>query len=120
MPSNHWSPEQARKFGRLGAQARWSRPRRKPAAPAIQPEPIAADAFRTSVLARVRARIESLLDLLEEQTNKSKPDGAQVDRLASALERLAELERVLDGRPLPGSRRPGRDNGRPAPPLPAR
>jgi hypothetical protein len=33
-------------------------------------------------------------------------DPAKIDRLASAQARLAEQERLLAGRPLPGSRRP--------------
>jgi hypothetical protein len=50
--------------------------------------------------------------------------------LAAALERLAELERILDGRPLPGSRRPAperspgarvlqRPPAEPLPPIPS-
>jgi hypothetical protein len=34
--------------------------------------------------------------------------------LAQAQERLAEQERLLSGRPLPGSRRPGKADARPA------
>jgi hypothetical protein len=33
-------------------------------------------------------------------------DPAKLDRLAAALERLCELERILSGRPLPGSLKP--------------
>lgn len=34
-------------------------------------------------------------------------DPQKLDRIASAQAKLAEQERILDGRPLPGSRRPG-------------
>ena len=34
------------------------------------------------------------------------PDGQRLNWLASAQERLAEQERLLSGRPLPGSMRP--------------
>jgi hypothetical protein len=33
-------------------------------------------------------------------------DGAELDRLASALARLCEIERITENRPLPGSYRP--------------
>jgi hypothetical protein len=33
-------------------------------------------------------------------------DPRDLDRLAAAWSKLAEQERILDGRPLPGSRRP--------------
>lgn len=40
-------------------------------------------------------------------------DAQKLDRLASAQLRLSEQERILAGRPLPGSRRPGKeDRGR--------
>ena len=74
--------------------------------------------FPTEVQAALRARIRDFLEHLERLANLQRPDFAQVDRLASALERLTELERVLDGRPLPGTRRPPRDEG--AAPSPAR
>jgi hypothetical protein len=57
-------------------------------------------------LARVRERIDRVDGLLAEAV-----DPLDLDRLARALSTLAELERVLDGRPLPGSRRPGKERG---------
>jgi hypothetical protein len=39
-------------------------------------------------------------------------DPQKLDRLASAQARLSEQERILDGRPLPGSRRPREDRAR--------
>ncbi len=36
-------------------------------------------------------------------------DPQKLDRLASAQTRLAEQERIMSGRPLPGSRRPGKE-----------
>ncbi len=64
------------------------------------PSPI-ADPFPVRLLARTRTRINSLMDAMTAET-----DPAKIDRLASALARLAELERQLAGRPLPGSLRP--------------
>ena len=72
------------------------------------PEP-ALD-FTAELQAAVRARVRDILAGLQRETTKQRLDGAQLDRLASALERLADLERVLDGRPLPGSRRPPRED----------
>jgi hypothetical protein len=83
-----------------------------------EPEPAATASpppasFLLTVQDRVRAHVHSILAILDRELATSGPkgghrpiDGTQVDRLASALERLLDLERVLDGRPLPGSRRP--------------
>jgi len=50
---------------------------------------------------RVRALIGRLDDMVGVET-----DAQKLDRLASAQAKLAEQERILDGRPLPGSRKP--------------
>jgi hypothetical protein len=55
-------------------------------------------------LIRVRAMLDKLDSMLSEETDPQK-----IDRLASAQMRLAEQERILDNRPLPGSRRPGKE-----------
>lgn len=55
-------------------------------------------------LLRVREQIERVSGLLDKENDPQK-----LDRLAAALERLSDLERTLDNRPLPGSRRPGRE-----------
>lgn len=59
---------------------------------------------------RVRLQVELVCCQLDKEACKPCCDGAKLDRLASALERLAELERVLDGRPGPGNRRPPRED----------
>jgi hypothetical protein len=89
------------------------------------PKPQPAPDYQASRLSRTRAQIELLNTLLEREATKTRPDAGQLDRLASALERLSELERILDGRPMPGTMRPGsapppRAAGpppRPAPPV---
>ncbi len=43
-------------------------------------------------------------------------DAQKLDRLASAWSKLAEEERKLDGRPLPGSHRPSKARGSAAAP----
>ena len=67
------------------------------------------DDYTVQRLARTRKQIEMLDEQLEEA-----PDARAVKAIADALARLVEIERVLAGRPLPGSRRPGRE--RPAGP----
>lgn len=63
------------------------------------------DLYLSRRLYRVREQIERLSDMLDQEE-----DPAKLDRLASALERLAEMERVLDNRPGPGNRRPPRED----------
>jgi hypothetical protein len=52
-------------------------------------------------LPRVRKQLERLDDLMKQET-----DPAKLDRLAAALYRLSEQERIMSGRPLPGSYKP--------------
>lgn len=53
-------------------------------------------------LARVRAQLDRLDAMILKERNPQ-----FLDRLAAAQAKLAEQERVLDGRPLPGSHKPG-------------
>jgi hypothetical protein len=87
--------------------------RPKPAPPAcndVQP----ADGYALKSLLRVRAQLDLVNAALTAQLSKPKTklDAQAVDRLAAAQMRLAEQERILDGRPLPGSRRPAPDRTR--------
>jgi hypothetical protein len=52
-------------------------------------------------LMRVREQLNRLDSMMAKETDPQK-----LDRLASAQAKVAEQERVLDGRPLPGSRKP--------------
>ncbi len=61
----------------------------------------ADDSYVARRLLRVRGQISKLDDMLEKER-----DPLKIDKLCSAIARLAELERHLAGRPLPGSRRP--------------
>lgn len=63
--------------------------------------PLEPDRFVASQLTRTRAQIEQLNEQFESST-----DPKELKALADALARLCEIERVLDGRPLPGSRKP--------------
>ena len=90
-------------------QVRWSRWRAEQAKIETPPEPkpppaalpTTPDDFTTRKLARIRGQIDAVESLLDGATEPQ-----AVDRFANALTRLYDLERVLAGRPLPGSRRP--------------
>ena len=58
-------------------------------------------------------RVRVMLDELDAQQLKTR-DPQQRERLARAQTLLAEQERILAGRPLPGARRPGPASDRPA------
>jgi hypothetical protein len=60
--------------------------------------------YRNQRLARVRVQLERLDGELERTK-----DARDVKAICDAIARLAEVERILAGRPLPGSRRPGRE-----------
>jgi len=101
-----WTPEQARAWGVKGREARAKRlalRRQLSAGLAVLPE---TAPWEQTLLSRVRAQASRMLDLMDVESTKASPDGQRLNWLASALERLAELDRVLSGRPLPGSRRP--------------
>ena len=110
-----WTREEARQWAKKGAEVRWSRQR----IAAVSPEgaqTMAADlSFPNLTLGRVRAQVTGILDLLDKERCRSNPDGQRLNWLAAALERLAELERVLDGRPMPGTLRPSERKPTPAP-----
>lgn len=69
----------------------------------------AADDYIMKRLARVRVQLDSVDRAIEAEATKATPDGQRLNWLAQAQERLAEQERILDNRPLPGSRRPKSD-----------
>lgn len=99
-----FTAETAAIAGQKGAIARWTKPRPEPI-PAISPQ-IAEPAATDRRLARVRAQLDLVDTRIEEQARKSTVDGQVLNWLCSAQERLSEQERILAGRPLPGSRRP--------------
>jgi hypothetical protein len=70
-----------------------------PPPPPSQPKPL--DDFCEKRIKRVRAQLERLDQLLATEDNPQ-----AIDRIASASARISEQERILSGRPLPGSQRP--------------
>jgi hypothetical protein len=65
------------------------------------PQQVAEDPFILSRLVRVRKQLDRIDGMIERET-----DPMKLDRLASAQARLAEQERLLAGRPMPGSLKP--------------
>ena len=101
-----WTPEQARAMAVKALAAKRLRAEARRAAAVGLPIIPTAPPWEHTLTARTRAQVAGLLDLLDRERLKGNPDGQRLNWLASALERLAELDRVLSGRPLPGSRRP--------------
>lgn len=91
--------ETAASAGRKGALARWTKP-----PPVVIPPPITepiTDDYHARRIMRVRQQLDRIDAMLMEEE-----DAQKIDRLASAQLRLSEQERVMSGRPLPGSRKP--------------
>ncbi len=62
--------------------------------------------FEQRTLARVRLQLDKVYDAFMAECRRRKPDAAKLDRLAAAQARLSEQERILSGRPMPGSLKP--------------
>jgi hypothetical protein len=73
---------------------------------AIDEPPQPTPSYLARRLNRVRFQLDAVDTAIEAETRKHEPDGQRLNWLAQAQERLAEQERLLDGRPLPGSMRP--------------
>lgn len=72
-------------------------------------------AFPSRTLSRVRLQMGNLADEIDKAIGG---DSKRLKELTDAFTRLAELERQLDNRPLPGSRRPKEDRPKRNEPLP--
>ena len=57
----------------------------------------------------MRVQLDLVDKRITEQANAKTVDGQVLNWLCAAQERLAGQERILAGRPLPGSRRPAQD-----------
>jgi hypothetical protein len=108
MHKPFFTAENARQYAALSAEVRRAKALSAPA-DHEQSADAQADGFTTRRLARVRIQLGMLDEAIEAEARKRQPDGQKIDRLAAAQFRLSEQERVLAGRPLPGSRRPGRE-----------
>ncbi len=100
---SYFSKENAKAMSRLGLEARLKR-KAELRTIAQQPDkPMIEDAtsYQRTTLLCVREQLKRLAVMMAKETEAQK-----LDRLASAYAKLSEQERILDGRPLPGSRRP--------------
>lgn len=95
--------ETARIMAAKSVQARKDAANRKEAAPVQTPVPTEQQAgdYLQDRLSRVRLQLDKIDKMMMTETDPQK-----LDRLASAQARLAEQERLLSGRPLPGSLKP--------------
>ena len=71
--------------------------------------------FQVETLRRVRKQIEQVQDAMDNALEGGKPNPVTIRGLADALARLAEIERQLAGRPLPGSFKPSSKSPRSSP-----
>jgi hypothetical protein len=78
----------------------------------ISPDSGEPDPYVSVELTRARAHISRINSMLDKEQ-----DAQQLERLARALNVLSERERVLAGRPLPGSRKPAPERSKPKAPI---
>lgn len=86
-----------------------------PQAPQVGPHE-APGAYVNARLSRVRVQLDLVDKRITEQANAKTVDGQVLNWLCAAQERLAEQERILAGRPLPGSRKPAPEPRKPSGP----
>ena len=79
------------------------------------PEHHQLDSWTERRLTRTRGQLKALDRALELALDAN--DSRGIERIASSISRLSEIERKLAGRPDPGAKRPGREKGRPTSPL---
>lgn len=98
--------ETAKQYSGLANQVRWSRYREKLSAAAMPANAAeipgeVADDYASQTMIRVRSILDGQLKRIVDEDDPNK-----IDRLASAISKLAELDRQLSGRPLPGTLKP--------------
>ena len=102
-----FTAENAAKYAELAHAARRQQVLADAAVANALPLADSADNFVSRKLSRVRGQIDVIEKLLDKSTEPQ-----AVDRFCNAMTRLYEIERILAGRPLPGSRRPREDRAR--------
>ena len=104
----YFNSSNASNFGKLGAIAR-KRIKEAMSNP-DNPPPLTAQKALPAYIHRRLARVRKQLDLvdkrIEDEASKQGCDGQLLNWLCQAQDRLSDQERILDNRPLPGSRRP--------------
>lgn len=93
--------------GKAGAHARWHAPKPDPLPETVYPPTTAnGDDFLNEQLVCVREQIELMNGRILELITCKEDKSQSIDRLASAVSRLRESERILRNQPLPGSYKP--------------
>jgi hypothetical protein len=102
MPRTLFTRENAAEMARRSNAIQRER-RSEPRSVALSPGPAIGDRdpYVAARLMRVREQLNRFDSMMAKET-----DPQRLDRLASAQSRLSEQERILAGRPLPGSKRP--------------
>ena len=100
--------ENAAIIGRRGALARWTRPPQL-AIPDPLPPPLPTDEYANKALARTRSQLDLCAQCILDELQRKSPDSRRLRDLSDAQAKLAEQERILSGRPLPGSRNPSKE-----------
>ena len=107
-----WTREQAREMAARSAVSRRLNPLKAvppgfKLVPADYPEHApASDDYPDIVLARTRTQLDLVAQRILDELEKEKPDSRRLRDLSDAQAKLAEQERILARRPLPGSQRP--------------
>ena len=110
MPVTLITPQLAKEYQSRSVLARKANAQARALASVMdpQPEPVIADSipdYATRRLARVRVMLDQLDEELE-RLSRRPHDSKRFKELTEAQAKLADQERILSGRPLPGSRRP--------------
>ena len=106
-----FTPETARIAGYKSVASRAEKRERKLAAALapLQTPPPMLDEYTKLRLVCVREQLAHVDKAILRESSKDYPDGQRLNWLAAAQERLSDQERILAGRPLPGSRRPAQE-----------
>ena len=88
----------------IASQRRKEQPKAEPL-----PKPAAVQAvddYAQAVLERTRTQLDLVAQRITEELESDMPDTRRLRDLADAQHKLSEQERILAGRPLPGSKKP--------------
>lgn len=102
-----WTPETAREAAARSNAAQAVARFNRPAASLGQLTQLPPDDdYAAQILARTRKQLDLVAQSILDELAQRKPDSRRLRDLSDAQRHLAEQERILAGRPLPGSRRP--------------
>lgn len=96
----------ARALAMRSHEARRLRKLHQPLAPATVAN-IPLDAYQRRQLARVRQQLDKLSEKFDFILNESKIDAVAIEKMSRSIATFSDLERILSGRPLPGTNKPG-------------